>query len=178
MKKKVKKKRPEIGVGCLVVNASGKIMLCKRLKPYGYGKLALPGGHLEWQETLEQCAVREVAEESGITLKEVLNLDHYTQELTGTRHYITFYLIAPLPDGQVPIRTEPDKHGEWGWYDPFDLPKHAWAPTKRLMELCGERIAGAIRVYRWEAMKRHEMKMHVEAVTKPSGRKGVKVTIG
>jgi hypothetical protein len=37
--KKTKKKRPEIGVGCLVVNASGKIMLCKRLKPYGYGKL-------------------------------------------------------------------------------------------------------------------------------------------
>lgn len=174
--KSKKAKRPEIGVGCLVVNRAGQIMLCKRLKPYGYGKLALPGGHLEWRETLEDCAKREVLEESGVALTEILNLDHYTQEITKGRHYITFYLIAPLPDDAEPRRTEPKKHGEWAWYEPFDLPKHAWAPTKRLVERCGERIASAIRVYRWEAMKRHEMK--VEAVTKPSGRKGVRITIG
>jgi 8-oxo-dGTP diphosphatase len=175
-RKSNKAKRPEIGVGCLVVDAAGKIMLCKRLKPYGYGKLALPGGHLEWQETLEDCARREVLEESGIKLGEILNLDHYTQEITGTRHYITFYLIAPLPYGQEAVRTEPKKHGAWKWYDPFDLPDHAWEPTKRLIRLCGEKIAGAIRVYRWEAMKAHEIR--AEKITKPSGRKGVRLTIG
>jgi 8-oxo-dGTP pyrophosphatase MutT (NUDIX family) len=117
-----------------------------------------------------------VLEESGVALGEITNLDHYTEEITRGRHYITFYLIAPLPDGQEPRRTEPKKHGEWNWYDPFDLPDHAWAPTKRLVTKCGPRIIAAINRFVFDARKRHEMR--VEAVTKPSGRKGVKITIG
>lgn len=135
------KKRPSIGVGVLIVNSEKKILLSPRLKPYGYKKLALPGGHVEWMETLVDTAVREVFEEAGIELnpKKVHNLYVFSEEVHPKlgKHYITHYLIAKLPKGQDAINKEPHKHGPWGWYDPFNLPRNTWAPTKRL---CGSEL--------------------------------------
>lgn len=138
MTKEKKPKRPEIGVGVLIVNDEKKILLSPRLKKYGYMKLALPGGHVEWMETLKDTAVREVLEEAGIKLnpKHVHNLYVFSEEVHPKlgKHYITHYLIAKLPRGQRAKDMEPHKHGPWGWYDPFNLPRNTWEPTKRL---CG-----------------------------------------
>lgn len=135
-------KRPSVGIGVLIVRDK-KILLSTRLKPYGYGKLALPGGHVEWMEYLEDTAVREVFEETGIKLnkKRVYNLYVYSEEIHPKlgKHYVTFYLIADCPKGQEPRRREPSKNGPWAWYDPFNLPKHTWKPTKRL---CGSELKG------------------------------------
>ena len=141
-----KAKRPDIGVGVLVINQDGHILLSKRLKPYGYGKLALPGGHVEWMETLVQTAKREVLEETGIRLKKCEEMRDYTEELNRKmdKHYATFYLIAEMPKNQKPRDTEPHKHGPWGWYDPFNLPRHAWNPTKRLVKRSGHLITAFI----------------------------------
>jgi 8-oxo-dGTP diphosphatase len=130
---KGKARRPQVGIGVLVVRDK-KILLSKRLKPYGRNKLALPGGHVEWMETLEECARREVLEETGIKLGKVHNLYTYSEEVNkkADKHYLTFYLIARMPDDQEPQQTEPKKHGPWAWYDPFNLPRHAWKPTRRL----------------------------------------------
>ncbi len=126
-------KRPLVGVGVLVVR-DRKILLSKRLKPYGFGKLALPGGHVEWMETLIDTARREVLEETGIRLGRVYNLYVYSEEVHPKigKHYLTFYLIAKCPEGQEPKTTEPRKHGPWRWYDPFHLPRNTWKPTLRL----------------------------------------------
>ena len=138
---KAKVKRPEIGVGVLIVNSEKKILLSPRLKTYGYMKLALPGGHVEWMETLKETAVREVMEEAGIklSLRKVHNLYVFSEEVHPKlgKHYITHYLIAKLPKGQTPQDREPHKHGPWGWYDPFNLPRNTWEPTKRL---CGSEL--------------------------------------
>ena len=128
-------KRPGIGIGVLIVH-DGKILLSTRLKKYGNGKLALPGGHVEWMETHVDTAVREVFEETGIRLskKRVYHLYVYSEEVHPKlgKHYVTFYLIAKMPKGQKPKDMEPRKHGPWAWYDPFNLPRHTWEPTKRL----------------------------------------------
>ena len=135
-------KRPSIGVGVLVVRDK-KILLSPRLKPYGFRKLALPGGHVEWMETLKDTAVREVFEETGIKLSKsrVHNLYVFSEEVHPKlgKHYITHYLIAKCPKGQEPKDTEPHKHGPWNWYDPFNLPRRTWKPTKRL---CGSELKG------------------------------------
>jgi 8-oxo-dGTP diphosphatase len=128
-------KRPDIGVGVVIVRDK-KILLSPRLKKYGYGKLALPGGHVEWMETLVTAGVREVLEETGIRLnpKRVRNLWVFSEEVHPMldKHYVTHYLIAKLPRGQEARDLEPTKHGPWDWYDPFKLPRYAWEPTKRL----------------------------------------------
>lgn len=139
--KKRKAKQPGVGLGVLVVRDK-KILLSKRLKPYGYRKKALPGGRVEWMETLEECARREVLEETGIRLGKIHSLYTYSEEVHPKlkQHYVTFYMIARCPDDQEPIQgLEPTKHGEWGWYDPFNLPRDTWEPTKRL---CGLELNG------------------------------------
>ncbi|KAN0065133.1 hypothetical protein ACQY0O_001630 [Thecaphora frezii] len=60
---------PRVGVGVLVLNERGRILLGKRTGSHGAGTLALPGGHLELHESFEECAVREVLEETGIHLE-------------------------------------------------------------------------------------------------------------
>ena len=142
-----KVKRPSVGIGVLIVNVHGKILLSKRKKPYGFGKLALPGGHVEWMEPLVKTARREVFEETGIALGDVEEMRDYTEELNpkAKKHYVTFYLIAKMPDDQKPKSMEPKKHGPWKWYDPFDLPKNAWSPTVRLCQRSGHLIARFIK---------------------------------
>lgn len=52
----------------MVFNASGDVLLIRRGKEPQYGRWMVPGGTLEWGETLEEAAVREVREETGIDI--------------------------------------------------------------------------------------------------------------
>lgn len=45
-----------------------RILVIKRKKPNGHAYLAFPGGGVEQEETLEQCVVREIFEETGLTV--------------------------------------------------------------------------------------------------------------
>jgi 8-oxo-dGTP diphosphatase len=56
-------------VGVVVFNARNDILLIKRGKPPHYGRWMCPGGTLEWGETLEAAAIREVEEETGLTIE-------------------------------------------------------------------------------------------------------------
>lgn len=62
-------RRPLIGVGAVVFNADNEILLIKRGKAPNLGRWMVPGGTLEWGETLEEAAVREVREETGIDIE-------------------------------------------------------------------------------------------------------------
>lgn len=62
-------KRPLIGVGAVVFSAGNEILLIKRGKAPHYGRWMVPGGTLEWGETLEDAVLREVREETGIDIE-------------------------------------------------------------------------------------------------------------
>ena len=47
----------------------GKVLLIKRAYAPYKGLWTLPGGRLEPDETIEQCAIREIAEEIGVTIR-------------------------------------------------------------------------------------------------------------
>lgn len=50
-------------------NAAGDVLLIRRGKEPHYGRWMVPGGTLEWGESLEAAAVREVREETGVEIE-------------------------------------------------------------------------------------------------------------
>ncbi len=60
---------PKIVVGSVVVDASQRVLLCKRSISPGYGKWTLPAGYLELGETPEEGAMREALEEAEAKIR-------------------------------------------------------------------------------------------------------------
>jgi 8-oxo-dGTP diphosphatase len=111
---------PKSGVGVMVLK-DGKYLLGKRKSSHGEGEYACPGGHLEYLESFEECARREVMEECGIEIKNirflyVANLTKYTP-----KHYVHITVLADWKSG-TPKVLEPDKCESWDWYELDNLP--------------------------------------------------------
>lgn len=82
----------------LILLNDHKIVLVKRLiEPYK-NKFALPGGYVEYGETVEQAALRETKEEVGVDIKLVEILGVYSDPLRNpTKHTIsTVFIAVPL----------------------------------------------------------------------------------
>jgi len=60
--------RPIVGVGAVILDG-GRVVLVKRRHPPLKGEWSLPGGGVEIGETLEECVVREVREETGLDIE-------------------------------------------------------------------------------------------------------------
>ncbi|MCX8205157.1 MAG: NUDIX domain-containing protein [Candidatus Nezhaarchaeota archaeon] len=58
-----------VGVGVVVIDDDGRILLIKRLNPPDPGLWTIPGGLVELGEKVEEAAVREVEEETGVTVE-------------------------------------------------------------------------------------------------------------
>ena len=67
---------PRVGVA-VVIERDGQVLLMKRKNVHGAGTWAVPGGHLEFGETPEECAVRETREEVGIAISGVQICCHH-----------------------------------------------------------------------------------------------------
>ncbi|KAI2788471.1 Nudix hydrolase 1 [Penicillium oxalicum] len=92
---------PRIGVGVFVTNAEGKFVLGKRKGSHGADTWALPGGHLEFGESFETCAEREILEETGLKIRNI----HYltatnTVFVAENKHYVTIFMGATLENEQ------------------------------------------------------------------------------
>jgi len=126
-------KRPTIGVGVFVIK-DHKILMGKRKNALGDGSWALPGGHLEWNETPEQCAQREVMEEAGITIKN-MRKGTFTNDVfeQAGKHYVTLFIIADYTSG-IPTVCEPDKCEQWEWFSWHELPQPLFLPLQNLLK--------------------------------------------
>ena len=112
--------KPKVGIGVMIIK-DGKVLLGKRKGSHGAGEYAWPGGHMEYMESFEGCAKREVQEETGMEIENIrflrlLNLKNY-----APKHYVDVGLIADWKNGEPQI-MEPDKIENWDWYEMDKLP--------------------------------------------------------
>ncbi len=106
--------RPLIGVAVIVVKGN-RVLLGKRKGAHGTGTWAFPGGHLEFNESIEDCALREVYEETGLQV-ENLRFGPYTNDIfpAEKKHYVTLFVIADHASGEPEVK-EPHKCERWEW---------------------------------------------------------------
>ena len=125
-------KRPSVGLA-VIIKKGNTTLLGKRRGSHGEGTWNCPGGHLEYGESFEDCARREVKEETGLS---VINLklltatnDMFTKE---DKHYITLFMTADYVSG-TPVVMEPEKCDEWKWFAWDDLPEPLFLPLQNLV---------------------------------------------
>ena len=115
--------QPKVGIGVIIENSDGEILIGKRKgshSPY----YSIPGGHLELGETFEEAAVREIKEETDLSIKTpkvyavTNNLRTYSEE--GV-HYISICLYTDEFEGTLK-NLEPEKCEGWQWVNPSELP--------------------------------------------------------
>ena len=106
--------RPLIGVGVMIVK-NDTVLLGKRKNAHGAGTWAFPGGHLEYRESIEACAQREVFEECGLEIGSIRPLG-FTNDIfiEADKHYVTLFVRAEYRSGR-PIVKEPDQCEQWIW---------------------------------------------------------------
>lgn len=125
-------KAARVGVGVFVFK-NKKFLMGRRKGAHGDGHWSIPGGHLEFGETFEEAAIREVQEETGLNIKNVrfgaVTNDYFRTE---GKHYITVWLISEWKDGAESI-TEPEKFIEMQWRDFDNLPSPLFVPWDNLL---------------------------------------------
>ena len=126
-------KRPWVGVGVVVIKGN-KVLLGKRKNAHGEGSWCFPGGHLEFNESVEECAVREVREEIGIEIKN-LRLGPFTNDVFEKegKHYVTLFVIAEYASGKAKV-MEPEKCEKWAWFEWNRLPEPLFLPIQNLLK--------------------------------------------
>ncbi|MCJ1349236.1 hypothetical protein MMC31_007472 [Peltigera leucophlebia] len=118
-----------VGVGAFVLKSAQEspenpyFLIGKRQNAHGAGTYALPGGHLEFGETPEQCAAREVIEETGLKVSNVRFLTATNDYMPAEgKHYISLYMVCTRDSNDVePQVLEPDKCEGWEWASWEDL---------------------------------------------------------
>lgn len=107
-------RRPLVGVGVMIVKVD-RVLLGKRRGAHGSGTWAFPGGHLEYGESIDECARREVLEECGLDI-DVLGPLGFTNDIFPgqSKHYVTLFMRANYRSGQ-PVVREPELCEKWIW---------------------------------------------------------------
>lgn len=107
---------PRVGVGAIVIK-DDKVLLVKRGIPPSKGLWAIPGGHVELGETLQETAEREILEETGIVIKAqkpAYAFDLIERDDLGKirYHYIVVDLMAEYISGE-PLGADDALEARW-----------------------------------------------------------------
>jgi nucleoside triphosphatase len=103
---------PEPTVGVFIFNPDGEILLVRSHK--WHGKYVVPGGHVELGERIEQAAVREAKEETGLDIYDLnfVNFQEFIfdESFWKKRHFIFFDFACKTDSLTVVLNDEAQEH--------------------------------------------------------------------
>ena len=111
--------------GGVIKNERGQLLLIFRRK-----KWDLPKGKLDEGETMEECAIREVKEETGLIHVEIIRkitITHHTyyqdeNEILKETHW--FQMVAPTIDNETLTPQVEEDIEKIEWVNPASLPTY------------------------------------------------------
>lgn len=126
--------RAVVGVGIVVRNSEGDVLLGKRRNSHGEGQWSLPGGKPDGGEHPSLAAVRELYEETGLVAYglKVLPLWTYDRFEAEGFHFVTLYFECWVEAD--PETREPNKCYGWEWFDTSSLPEPLFCGARDAIE--------------------------------------------
>jgi mutator protein MutT len=112
---------PEVAVGAVVVDGE-RILLVRRAQKPGLGQWSVPGGRVEPGERMHDALVREVAEETGLSV-EVGDLAGWVERIDAAHHFVILDFFARVVGDGVEPRPG------------TDVDRAQWVPFAALDEL-------------------------------------------
>ncbi|MCH1429878.1 MAG: NUDIX domain-containing protein [Chlamydiales bacterium] len=130
----MQKKRPLVGIGVLVYHDK-QLLLSKRIASHGAHHWSPAGGHLEFAESPEEGAKRELKEETGLIAKNLI-VGPWTNDffIGEDKHYISLFILVDEFEGQLENK-EPHKSLDWQWFDIDKLPSPLFLPLENLIKM-------------------------------------------
>jgi 8-oxo-dGTP diphosphatase len=136
------KKFVRVGVGTMLLNEEGKILLGKRHNDpekasselHGEGTWTIPGGKMDFGDSIDGAAYREVLEETGIKInKNKLKIISIGNEALSDVHFVTIGFMCDDFEGEPQV-LEPDEITEWRWFSFDNLPEKIFPPSHKMIK--------------------------------------------
>ena len=119
--------RPAVTTDCIVITKESepKVLLIQRgIDPFK-GCWAFPGGFMNMDETTEQCAVRELEEETGLRISNIQQLGAYSKVDRDPRGRTVTVAYLAIIDAPVAV-TGQDDAAKAQWWPIDHLPPLAF----------------------------------------------------
>lgn len=123
---------PRVGCGAAIVRDGSLLLVLRRREPEA-GHWGLPGGKVDFGETIPEAIAREIGEELGIAIRltRLLCIVDQIDRDAGT-HWVAPTWAAEIIDG-VPAVREPEALSACGWFPLDDLPTPLTFATRTVL---------------------------------------------
>jgi 8-oxo-dGTP diphosphatase len=115
----------------MILIENGKVLLIKRGREPFLGQWAIPGGRIEDNESAEQCAIREMKEETGLTVKIEKLVGIYSEPNRDPRGIVAAAYLVKKVGG---ILKSGDDAAQAKWFDLDKIPTLATDHAKMLKD--------------------------------------------
>lgn len=103
--------RPEACVGAVVVH-DGSLLLVRRGHGPAAGEWSVPGGRVEWGETLAEAVIREVEEETGLECV-CGELVGWVERILDEHHFVILDFVATVLEHGRPVAGDDAAEVRW-----------------------------------------------------------------
>ena len=119
--------RPAVTADCVVITkeANPKVLLIQRGNEPFKGAWAFPGGFMNMDETTEQCAIRELEEETGLVVTELHQIGAYSKVDRDPRGRTVTVAYLAIVDAPIAV-TGQDDAAKAQWFPIDALPPLAF----------------------------------------------------
>ena len=119
--------RPAVTADCIIITKEiePKVLLVKRGNPPFIGAWAFPGGFMNMNETTEECAIRELEEETSLKVTTIHQIGAYSKVDRDPRGRTITVAYLAIIDAPVEVKGQDDAV-KAEWWPLSDLPHLAF----------------------------------------------------